>query len=237
MTQTQNEMTVIVDEIKFFLWNFLDKDDNKRKNLFVYAYTQEPLVHDWYTVLIYEVEDYYTDVSGKPLLELTINSKGVDEKIGCQQNAHSTYIGREVYNILFKEKGTGIIRGYNINTTSSGKVVIKNIGKGKARQPVFVVHEVSLKIENYPIEEDKTANLFVFTCVEPQYECEEDWYFSNVYDMDTMSALKDKSIISELLLDSTSDVYGKKNNRLTELDEGVLKILKEDEVQGIIRPF
>lgn len=236
MTQAQKETIVIVDEIKFFLWNFLDKDDNKRKNLLVHAYTQEPLEHDWYTIQVYETEDYYTEVSGKPLLELTINSKGVDEKIGCQQNAHSTYIGREVYNILFKEKGTGIIRGYNINTTDSGRVVIKNIGRGKAKQPVFVVHEVSLMI-HYPIEEDKARNLFVFTCVEPQYECEEDWYYSNVYDMSTMRVSEDESIISELLLDSKSDVYGKKNDRLTELDMGVLKILREDEVQGIIRPF
>ncbi len=236
MTQAQKETIVIVDDIKFFLWNFLDQDDNKRKNLLVHAYTQEPLAHDWYTVLIYEVEDYYTEVSGKPLLELSINSKGVDEKIGRQPSVRSTYIGREVHNILFREKGTGIIRGYNINTTDSGKVVIKNIGKGKARQPVFVVHEVSLLI-HYPIEEDKTINLFVFTCVEPQYECEEDWYFSNVHDMSTMRELKDKSIISELLLDSKSDVYGKRNDRLTKLDLEVLKILREDEVQGIIRPF
>jgi hypothetical protein len=233
---THNETTVVVDEIKFFLWNFLDQDDNKRKNLLVHAYTQAPLEHDWYTVLIYEVEDYCPNVSGKPLLKLTIDSKGVDMKIGCRQNVRSTYIGREVHNILFREKGKGIIRGYHINFTREGKVVMRNVDKDKAGQSVFVVHEVSLLI-HYPIEEDKTINLFVFTCVEPQYECKEDWYFSNVYDMSLMRTLGDESIISALLLESKSTIYGKENGRLTELDKGVLKILREDEVQGIIRPF
>jgi hypothetical protein len=236
MTQTQNEMKVIIDDIKFFLWNFLDQDDNKRKNLLVHAFAPDPLIHDWYTILIYETKDYDPDVSSKPLLELTINSKGVDEKIGCQHNAHSTYIGREVYNILFRKKDKGIIREYYINTTRRGKVVIENMDEDKAGQPVFVVHEVSTGILNYPIKKGKTADLYVGTFIDLDYMGEEDWYYSFVYD-------KDENLISTLLLNSKSTTTDKdsytreKGGRLTKLDTEIIKILKDDEVQGIIRPF
>lgn len=227
-------MTVVIHEIKFFLWNFLDQDDNKRKNLYIHAYLKDK--NDWYTIQVYETEDYCVVEDENPLLELTIDSKGIDwEMLNLQNVAKSTYIGREVYNILFKNKGKGIIREYYISTTRRGEVVVENVGRDKAEQPVFVVHEVSMEIPNYPIEKGKTANIYVDTFINATYIGEHDWYFSHVYVEDNRQPtliLHSKSSITEW--GSYTRVEGGKR---TKLDTEIIKILKDDEVQGIIRPF
>ena len=135
-------MTVIIDEIKFFWWNFLDQDDNKRKDLFVHAYTNDYDKHDSYTILIYETEDSCVIDYDNPLLKLTINSRGIDWEVSCQQNAISAYIGNEVYNILFSNKDKRMIKGYYIN---EGEFIIEKVGTDKTKQPEFVLHEVVIQ--------------------------------------------------------------------------------------------
>jgi hypothetical protein len=238
MTQAQNEMTVIIDEIKFFWWNFIDQDDNRQKNLYVHAYhTRED---DEYIIKVYETESYCVVDDGNPLLELSISSCGID----LQQNVQATYIGREVYNILFKTKGKGIIRKYWISNLN-GTVFIGVYNEGLPAfdvhigQPAFVVHEVRLGILNYPIGKGKTTNLYVDTHIIPEYAGENDWYRSCIY---CGSSSKDVICLSKLYFSSGSTTdhrgtYSKEIGRVTKLDEEVLKILKDDKVQGIIRPI
>lgn len=148
MTQalTQKE-TIIIDRIKFFLRNFLDQDDNKRKDYYVHAYTNDYKKHDSYTILIYETEDDCVIDYNNPLLKLTINSRGIDWEVSCQQNAISTYIGNEVHNILFSNKDKRMIKGYYINTTS-GEIEI--VGTDKTEQPEFVLYEVVIQKNDWP---------------------------------------------------------------------------------------
>ena len=229
--QTQNEMKVVIHEIKFFLWNFLDQDDNKRKNLFVHVLAQDYEKNGRYSIRVYETKDYCTEFSGEPLLELTINSRGFDLK----QNVHSTYIGKEVYNILFKKKDKGIIRGYMIRQFRG--TAIDNLRYSEMEQPVFVVHEVSMAIVNYPIKKGKTTDIFVHTCIDLDCVGEHDWYYLHVFEC------VDENHLSTLLLDSKSTAterrsYSKeRGGRLTKLDKEVMNILKDYEVQGIIRPL
>lgn len=108
MTQAQNEMTMIVEEVKFLLLDFLDKDDDTNKDLLVHAYAQEYDEHDQYTILIYE-KDIDNDEE-ELISELNFDSSGNT----CEDDDEEelTYIEEEVIKILFSKREKGIIRPF-----------------------------------------------------------------------------------------------------------------------------
>lgn len=233
MTQAQNETAVIIYYLDFRVYNFLDETDNKRKDFYIqvvannmFSYSKHPNDYDRYDIEIYEVEDY-NDIyefisvenferSHKFISKLTSDSRGNN----CNHDT-LTGIEEEVVNILFHKKHKGIFIQQDIDCSSDTKVEVMG---------------VHLALCNYPIKKGMVANFKLATYALKEPNNRNDWYSVKIKDLceeyDTVAkVLNSSSTLADLKR------YPVARGKRTKLYKEVIKILREDEVQGIIRPF
>lgn len=221
MAQAHNETAVIIYYLDFRVYNFLDKTDNKRKDFYIqvfannmFSYSEHPNDYDHYDIKIYEVENF--ERSHKFISKLTSDSKGDN----CNHDT-LTGIEEEVVNILFNKKHKGILIQQNIDCSSDTNVEVMG---------------VHFALCNYPIKKGMVANFSLSTYALKEPNNRNDWYSVKIDDLceeyDTVvKVLNSSSTVADL------KKYPVARGKRTKLYKEVIKILREDEVQGIIRPF
>ena len=235
--QAQKEMTVIITKFDFRVENFLDETDNKRKDFIIevrpmklVSYSRLPNEHDHYTIDIYELRGLCKNEFGGLYEDrdfvsaLIVDSKGnivtfEDEECNYYNRDTLTGIEKEVINILYHRKNKGLLTLQDIDCSS-----------GIKRE----VDEVDFILCNYPVKKGMVANPHITTYVDEKPRKRNDWFSLFIADwyMGTDSVVR--VLNSPYTVINSHEVA---QGRGTKLYKEIMKILKDDEVQGIIRPI